>query len=136
MESPTKTVPFLKEEDGKLVLDKSHNYFYQIQGNLFCTGATVCDLIVYTFKDLKTIRVDRDEQFIQIMVTKLQEFYKKNISKMLFFKGFSTESLISIVLINICIYSKSLNISFDINTFLSICELNSNLLYTYKTKYL
>ena len=36
-----KTVPFLKEEDMHLFLDNNHDYFYQIQGQLFCTGTTL-----------------------------------------------------------------------------------------------
>jgi hypothetical protein len=31
------TIPFLKEEDMHLFLDNNHDYFYQIQGQLFCT---------------------------------------------------------------------------------------------------
>ena len=72
-----KTVPFLLKTEDNLTLDRNHNYFYQIQGQLFCTGAARCDLVVYTFKDLKCINIDRDEQFINDMVIKLQEFYNK-----------------------------------------------------------
>ena len=57
----TKTVPFLKEEDGHIFLDNNHDYFYRIQGQLFCTGATICNFVIYTFKDFKCIHVKRDD---------------------------------------------------------------------------
>ena len=42
------TVPYSKLVDGCLNLDTSHNYYYQIQGQLYCTGRMVCDLVVYS----------------------------------------------------------------------------------------
>ena len=69
------TVPYLKLMDGCLNLDTSHNYYYQIQGQLYCTGRTVCDLVVYTVSDMKVIRIARDDVFINAMVAKLLTFY-------------------------------------------------------------
>ena len=31
------SIPYLKETDNVLSLNKNHNYFYQIQGQLFCS---------------------------------------------------------------------------------------------------
>lgn len=92
----TKTVPFLKEEDGHIFLDNNHDYFYQIQGQLFCTGATSCNFVIYTFKDFKCIHVKRDDIFINNMVKKLQEFYEKYfksaVLQRLFYKEYSKYS--------------------------------------------
>ena len=86
------TVPFLLKTDVNLTLDRKHDYFYQIQGQLFCTGAATCDLVVYTFKDLKCISIDRDEPFITDMVSKLQEFYnnffKNAVLQKIFYKDY------------------------------------------------
>jgi hypothetical protein len=92
----TKTVPFLKEEGGHIFLDNNHDYFYQIQGQLFCTGATICNFVIYTFKDFKCIHVKRDDIFINNMVNKLQEFYEKYfksaVLQRLFYKEYSKYS--------------------------------------------
>lgn len=92
----TKTVPFLKEEDGHIFLDNNHDYFYQVQRQLFCTGATSCNFVIYTFKDFKCIHVKRDDIFINNMVKKLQEFYEKYfksaVLQRLFYKEYSKYS--------------------------------------------
>ena len=78
--SPT-TVPFLVEKEGKLALEESHIYHYQIQGQLFCTNSKYCDLVVYTLKDVKFISVKRDDIFINAMIEKLEQFYKQYFRK-------------------------------------------------------
>lgn len=69
------TVPFLKSIDGQLTLDRKHNYFYQVQGQLFCSNRNVCKFVVYTFKDLVTVNIERDDEFISTMVSQLTDFY-------------------------------------------------------------
>ena len=71
------TVPYLKSVDGDLQLDKSHSYYYQIQGQLYCADKGSCDFVVYTIKDMVVIRVVRDDQFIADMLEKLLNFYKQ-----------------------------------------------------------
>ena len=69
------TIDFLTlDQNGSLTLKTDHNYFYQIQGQLFCTGRQHCRFIVYTFKGIKAIDIVRDEEFIQDMVQNLLEF--------------------------------------------------------------
>ena len=71
------TVPYLKTTgDGSLTLDNKHDYYYQIQGQLYCTNRKVCFFVVYTFKDLIMIKVHRNEKFIEDMCEKLLLFYK------------------------------------------------------------
>lgn len=55
------SVSCLRSANESLELDKSQDYYYQIQGQLFCTERTNCILVVYTFKDLKIIDVPRDQ---------------------------------------------------------------------------
>ena len=64
------SIPYLKETDNVLSLNKNHNYFYQIQGQLFCF------FCVYTFKDFKIFEILRDESFIEQMNEQLKTFYK------------------------------------------------------------
>ena len=72
----TDTVPYLQEDDlGIFYLMKTHEYYYQVQGTLLCTDRQWCDLTVWTFKDLKVIRIHRDETFIAEMKLKLCHFF-------------------------------------------------------------
>nr|CAH7732897.1 unnamed protein product [Callosobruchus chinensis] len=52
-----------------------HNYYYQIQGILEVTDRTWCDLIIYTFKGIKVIRVNRNKKFWDMIIKKLRVFY-------------------------------------------------------------
>ena len=70
------TVPYLKVVAGELCLDPHHDYFYQVQGQLFCTGSDHCEFVVFTLKDIKVMRITRDDAFICNMVDKLSEFYR------------------------------------------------------------
>jgi putative phage-type endonuclease len=71
----SKTVPYLKTADGVLTLDKTHDYYYQVQGQLLCSNRKRCIFIVYTFKDIVRVNIKRDDEFIAEMVTKLVGFY-------------------------------------------------------------
>ncbi|XP_071104033.1 uncharacterized protein [Haliotis cracherodii] len=77
------TVPYLKVSEGKLTLDKSKPYFFQVQRQLYCTGRKQCIFIVYTMKDLKYFTVSRDDHFIESMVEKLVAFYDTFFKKAL-----------------------------------------------------
>jgi hypothetical protein len=71
------SVPYLKLIDDKLMLDNSHNYYYQIQGQLYCSGRQLCIFIVYTLLDLHFEYIKRDDVFIAAMLGKLQTFYDR-----------------------------------------------------------
>lgn len=72
------TVPYLKYENGNLYLDQNHDYFFQIQGQLYCSGRQQCHFCVYTFEDFKVFVVQKDDAFIQSMITKLSVFYDEH----------------------------------------------------------
>ena len=70
------SVPYLKlNEDGDLELDRNHQYYYQVQGQMFCTGKQHCDFVVYTFKDMKVLNINFDQCFVDKMVEQLKSFY-------------------------------------------------------------
>ncbi|XP_047039840.1 uncharacterized protein LOC124644478 [Helicoverpa zea] len=70
------SVPYLYEIDGILNLKKNSPYYYQIQGQLYCTNRKYCNLVIYTYIDLKVVYVYRDEQFIKEMLLKLDNFFE------------------------------------------------------------
>ena len=72
-------VPYLKtSSDGKhLILDKNHDYYYQVQGLLFISHAQKCHFVVYTLCDLQVITVERNDNFINEVVGKLNKFFNE-----------------------------------------------------------
>ena len=72
-----KHFPFLMCEKGQLSLKPSHNYFDQVQGQMFITNCTKCFFIVYTFVDLQFFIVKFDEEYCQeALIPKLECFYE------------------------------------------------------------
>lgn len=72
----SQTVPYLKTTtDGVLTLDRNHDHYYQIQGQLLCSNRKLCIFVVYTFNDIIRVDIERDEAFITEMVKKLEGFY-------------------------------------------------------------
>lgn len=66
----------LKNTDtGKYELDPKHQYFYQIQGQMFTTGANRCLFGVFTPETTAIMYVDRDDHFIGDMVKRLTDYY-------------------------------------------------------------
>lgn len=84
------TVPYLKDENGILCLSRKHPYYYQIQGQLYCSERQSCDLIVYTLSNTLYTRVERDEDFISEMISKLElfnaNFFRSAVLKQFFYK--------------------------------------------------
>lgn len=76
------TVPYLSENG----LKKSHQYYYQVQGQLFCTNASKCHFVVYTHEDLKCFVIERDNEFILDMVDQLKNFYHTHFKPLLLVK--------------------------------------------------
>lgn len=73
------TVPYLYYSNNELKLKPKHNYYTQIQGQMFCTNRKYGNLVVYTFVDMAVIYVERDEEFITDMVCKLTSFYENHL---------------------------------------------------------
>jgi hypothetical protein len=91
------TVPFLKcNTKEQYYLESTHNYYYQIQGQLLCIGAKECTLIVCQAKvnDIKYATVPRNDDFITCMWNGLNEFFneyfKPELLSKLFYKPYYT----------------------------------------------
>lgn len=64
---------FLNEKNTTLL--HNHDYHYQIQGILEITNRTWCDLVIYTYKGIKIVRVYRNPTFWDVMLKKLRNFF-------------------------------------------------------------
>lgn len=88
----TDTVSYLfRTDDGHLTLNQEHEYYYQIQGQLFCTGAQSVDFVIFTFVDLLIVHIARNDDFIDNMVNKLVRFFELYFSAALFDKYIAGE---------------------------------------------
>lgn len=65
---------FLVNDGGALSLKITHDYWHQIQGQLYLTGTECCDLVVWTTKDLQIIRILKDKTWASNISTML-DFY-------------------------------------------------------------
>ena len=68
---------YVVETNDSLTISKSHNCYYQIQGQLLLSGLEFCDFVLNTTKDMFIERVYRDSGFINQIVDKLFTFQKK-----------------------------------------------------------
>ena len=66
--------------------DTGMKNYYQIQGNLYFTGRSVCDLIVWTPSEMHIIPVARDVPW-EDNVWKLENFYKQRFLPTFFAGG-------------------------------------------------
>ena len=64
-----------KKDNGELVVDKKHKYYYQMQGQMLCTGIFYCVLVAYTNKGIEAVNVPFDAEFCQVIEPKLSRFY-------------------------------------------------------------
>lgn len=74
-----KTLDYLTlGNDGHIALKPTHNYMYQIQGQLHITKRDICYFIVYTKLDLMYCKIERDDLFwVDKMQLYLEKFYMK-----------------------------------------------------------
>lgn len=70
------------KKSGKIVFNRKHKYFYQIQGQLHIAEKKVCIFAVWTSPDiaLKVERIERDDEFWdENMFPFLDSFYNKRL---------------------------------------------------------
>lgn len=70
-------------ESGKLKLKKSHDYFYQIQGQMLCSNKKKVFFVVFTLKDMLCMEIDRDDSFIDEMIDELNIFFLQHFRQAL-----------------------------------------------------
>lgn len=65
--------------NGKLKLKHSHQYYYQVQGQMAITGRKWCDFFLWTLKGFSVERIFFDENLWAEMVLKLNKFYTNSV---------------------------------------------------------
>jgi len=65
--------------DDNFQLEKSHQYFTQVQGHMLITEVDYCDLYLWSKTRSITVRVDRDSDFIEKLCTKLTSEYLTHV---------------------------------------------------------
>ena len=71
-----KKIKYLQVVGNKIQLRRTHNYYYQIQGQLEVTDRNYCIFYVYTPKGCHSEIVTRDRSFFkEKMFTKFKHFY-------------------------------------------------------------
>lgn len=58
-------------------LAKNHEYYTQVQFQLFVTGVKVCDFVVWTTKGIYLEKIDFDPKFIEERLPFINEYYNK-----------------------------------------------------------
>ena len=66
---------FCTLQNGKVILQKNHNYYYQVQGVLGVTGRKWCDFVVWTPQGISIERIPFDQGFWEAMIPKLERFF-------------------------------------------------------------
>lgn len=72
-----KKISFWKTDKcGTLIINKRHDWFYQVQGQLHITRRNVCIFVVWTEVDMKVEQIEKDDAFWEKnMKDKLKKFY-------------------------------------------------------------
>lgn len=70
--------PFLdcNPSDNSLHLRTQHDYWHQIQGQLYLTGTQCCDLVVWTQADIQVVRIEKDASWSSNILNMIEFYYK------------------------------------------------------------
>ena len=63
------------DRDGKLCLINSHDYYYQVQGQMAVCEKPYCDFVCWTTKDIYVERIKRDDKFYKAISPKLEKIF-------------------------------------------------------------
>jgi len=66
---------YLDDQTGCLALHPEHQYYYQIQGQLYVANRKMCYFVFYTFREFAIIKVWRDDAFIASLICQLDAFF-------------------------------------------------------------
>ena len=85
-------------------LKRTHNYYYQVTGQLAITGACICYFVVWTCKDIFIKEIKLDAVHWSYMQHKLTEFYIEHFGKMILEKLLSEQT--SLEVSSACMHGK------------------------------
>ena len=66
-------------ENNNLQLNRSHQYYYQIQCQLLVSGKEYCDCIVWTEKDMFVERLSINTSLCDDIISKSEAFFKRTV---------------------------------------------------------
>lgn len=78
-----------RNADGGFFLKKDHQYFYQVQLQMFICNAKYCDFVVYSKKDLVILRILPESDFMESTISAATDFFKLAVLPELVGKYFS-----------------------------------------------
>lgn len=64
------------DEGGLVRINKNHEYYSQMQGQLCILKRQICYLVIWTIKDLVIVEIPKDEQWVE-NIDKIKHFYFK-----------------------------------------------------------
>ena len=83
--------------NGQVTLKATHNYYYQVQGQLAITKLPWCDFLIWTPYGTSLQRIERDENLWKVMYSKLKSFYHEyllpELADPVFYSGQSIQCL-------------------------------------------
>lgn len=79
----------LKAHEGTYYLDKKHEYFFQVQLQMFCTDRKYCDFVVWSKHTIHINRVYIDEQFLKENLLRAALFHANVITPELLSKWYT-----------------------------------------------
>lgn len=65
-------------------VNRSHQYWHQVQAQIFATNARIAHFVVWTCKDFRIIQVEKDTSWARSNIPKLTDFYINVLLKRLF----------------------------------------------------
>jgi len=65
----------LQNDNGKLKLKMSHQYFYQVQVQTYVTHLLWCDFVIWTPTEFYVERIEYDQKFVEDAISKARNFY-------------------------------------------------------------
>jgi hypothetical protein len=68
-------IGYLEKVKNEVCLKKSHQYYTQIQVQMYVSGATMCGLFVYCPCGSIVVEVHKDDDFLSELIPELQSFY-------------------------------------------------------------
>ncbi len=76
LEEAVKTSSFcLEYKENKFALKRRHDFYYQVQCQMYCTDRNWCDFVLRTDVALHIQRIERDRLWWNANIFKLKEFY-------------------------------------------------------------
>jgi hypothetical protein len=97
-------------------------YFGQVQVQIYVSGATICDLFVYSPAGSVTVEAHRDEQFLQEIIPKMEHFCFWNFFPVLWKQrkrsSINFQQICTVVNWQILFYISTYNVKLKIYTYI------------------